>query len=54
MTNRPNNQNGLSKKELLAIIEKMDADKNKMKNHNQKPRADNSGLNHFNVSSTIN
>ena len=46
MTKRPNDQNGLSKKELIEIIEKIDADQNQ----NEKPST-NSEDNSFYLSS---
>jgi hypothetical protein len=37
MTNRSNHQNGYNKKELIEIIEKIDADQNQMKKQTEKP-----------------
>ena len=53
MTKKPTHQNGLSKKELIKIIEKIDAAKNNMKNHNQKPGTS-SEKNSFKLSSNTN
>lgn len=36
MTNKPNHQQGYSKKELIEIIEKIDVDRNHMKNQTEK------------------
>ena len=37
MTNKPTHQHGHSKKELIEIIEKIDIDRNNMKNQTEKP-----------------
>jgi hypothetical protein len=43
MTNRPNHQNGYSKKELIEIIEKIDADQNQIKKQTEKPNTNREG-----------
>ena len=37
MTDKSTHQNGYSKKELIEIIEKIDADRNHMRNQTEKP-----------------